>query len=81
MDKEMTSYSSFIKDAKDLVYRHQYEALKQVNTELIRLYREMGEEIDRKQHEQGWGKSVVEILAKELQKEFSGVQEFSARNL
>ena len=52
-----------------------------VNTELIQLYWEIGEEIDIKQREQGWGKSVVEILAKELQKEFPGVQGFSARNL
>ena len=81
MDKELTPYGSFIKDIKDLIYRHQYEAMKQVNTELIHLYWEMGEEIDRKQREQGWGKSVVEILAKELQKEFPGVQGFSARNL
>jgi len=55
--------------------------LKKVNTELIQLYWEIGEEIDRKQREHGWGKSVVEILAKELQKEFPGVQGFSARNL
>jgi len=48
---------------------------------LIQLYWEIGEEIDRKQREHGWGKSVVEILAKELQKEFPGVQGFSARNL
>ena len=48
---------------------------------MIQLYWEIGEEIDRKQREHGWGKSVVEILAKELQKEFPGVQGFSARNL
>jgi hypothetical protein len=38
---------------------------------------EIGKEINRKQREQGWGKSVVEVLAKELQKEFPGVQGFS----
>jgi predicted nuclease of restriction endonuclease-like (RecB) superfamily len=74
-------YGSFIKEIKDLIYRRQYEALKKVNTELIHLYWEIGEEIERQQREQGWGKSVVEILAKELQKEFLGVQGFSARNL
>ena len=55
--------------------------MKKVNAELIQLYWEIGEEIERQQREQGWGKSVVEILAKELQKEFPGVQGFSARNL
>jgi len=81
MENGLTLYGSFIKDIKDLIYRRQYEAMKKVNTELIQLYWEIGEKIDRKQREQGWGKSVVEILAKELQKEFPGVQGFSARNL
>jgi len=74
-------YGSFIKDIKDLIYRRQYAAMQKVNAELIQLYWEIGGEIERKQREQGWGKSVVEILAGELQKEFPGVQGFSARNL
>ena len=74
-------YGPFIKEIKDLIYRRQYEAMKKVNAELIQLYWEIGREIDRQQREQGWGKSVVEVLAKELQKEFPGVQGFSARNL
>ena len=81
MENALAIYGSFIKDIKDLIYRRQYEAMKKVNTELIQLYWEIGEEIDRKQREQGWGKSVVEILAKELQKEFPGVQGFTTRNL
>ena len=81
MENGLTIYGSFIKEIKDLIYRRQYEAMKKVNTELIQLYWEIGEEIDRKQREQGWGKSVVDILSKELQKEFPGVQGFTARNL
>ena len=81
MENETVLYGSFIKEIKELIYRRQYEAMKKVNTELIQLYWEIGEEIERKQHEQGWGKSVVEILAKELQKEFPGVAGFSSRNL
>jgi predicted nuclease of restriction endonuclease-like (RecB) superfamily len=81
MNNGLMQYGSFIKGIKDLIYRRQYEAMKRVNTELIQLYWEIGGEIDRQQREQGWGKSVVEVLAKELQKEFPGVQGFSARNL
>ena len=81
MDNGLTLYGPFIKGIKELVYRHQYEALKHVNTELIQLYWEIGKEIEYQQHEQGWGKSIVETLAKELQKEFPGTQGFSARNL
>lgn len=81
MKNELTQYNPFIKEIKELIYRRQYEAMKRVNSELLELYWEIGAEIDRKQREQGWGKSVVEILSKELQKEFPGVQGFSARNL
>ena len=74
-------YGSLIKDVKALIYRSQYEAMKKVNAELLKLYWEIGGEIDHQQREQGWGKSVVEILAKELQKEFPGIKGFTARNL
>jgi len=81
MDNGLAQYAPFIKEIKELIYRHQYEALKQVNKELIRLYWEIGEEIYHKQQIQGWGKSVVEILSKELQKEFPGVSGYSTSNL
>lgn len=81
MKNEMVEYGSFVKEIKELVYRRQYEAMKRVNAELIQLYWEIGEEITRQQNEKGWGKNIVEFLSKELQKEFPGVQGFSARNL
>ena len=77
----LTHYEPFIKEIKNLIYRRQYIAMKQVNTELIQLYWEIGGEIYRQQQEKGWGKSVVELLSKELQKEFPGVKGFTARNL
>ena len=81
MENEIELYGSFIKEIKELIYRHQYEAMKKVNSELIQLYWEIGKEIVRKQNEKGWGKSVVEILSNELQKEFPGVKGFSSTNL
>ena len=81
MENGIMEYGSFIKEIKELIYRRQYEAMRRVNAELIQLYWEIGEEITHQQNEKGWGKSIVEILSKELQKEFPGVQGFSARNL
>ena len=81
MENGLMQYGSFIKEIKDLIYRRQYEAMRKVNTELIQLYWEIGGEIYRQQQEKGWGRSVVEVLAKELQKEFPGVQGFTPRNL
>ncbi|MCL1996278.1 MAG: PDDEXK nuclease domain-containing protein [Defluviitaleaceae bacterium] len=79
--QDLIIYKDFIKEIKTLIYKRQYEAMKAVNKELLGLYWEIGEEINNQQKEKGWGKSVVEILAKELQLEFPGVKGFSAANL
>ena len=47
----------------------------------MNLYWGIGQEIYNQQQEKGWGKSIVELLAKELKKEFPDVHGFSARNL
>ncbi len=73
-------YQPFVNEIKELIQRKQFQAIKIVNTETINLYWEIGEEIYRQQREKG-GKSIVQILAKELQKEFPGTQGYSAANL
>lgn len=74
-------YGNFIKEIKQRIYKSQYEALKAANKALITLYWEIGEEIYNQQQQKGWGKSIVEVLASELQKEFPDIKGFSARNL
>lgn len=81
MSDEVTNYAFIIKEIKELIYSRQYEAMKKVNVELMQLYWEIGGIIEHKQREQGWGKSVVEVLSKELQKEFPGAKGYTARNL
>lgn len=76
-----TNYKSFVETIKSMVSRAQYEALKKVNKELINLYWNIGKAINEKQSELGWGKSVVEQLAKDLQAELPGIKGFSAANL
>lgn len=74
-------YGMFIREIKEKIRSSQYEAMKTLNTALITLYWEIGEEIFHQQQEKGWGKSIVEVLAGELKKEFPDVKGFSARNL
>lgn len=74
-------YADFLAGIKRQIRQRQYRALRAVNHELVALYWELGEAISRKQEEQGWGKSVVETLARDLQAEFPGRNGFSARNL
>jgi len=80
-NNELIEYAALIKDVKDKIYRRQYETLRYVNSQTIKLYWEIGEEIYNQQQEKAWGKSVVEILARELQKEFPGAKGYSAQNL
>ena len=46
-----------------------------MNTEIISLYWEIGHSIADKQAA-GWGKSIVEQLAKDIQVEFPGIKGF-----
>jgi len=78
---DQTAYKNFVKAIKEKVYQAQYQALKAVNKELIKLYWEIGNAIIEKQEQHGWGKSIIENLSKDLQKEFPGVKGFSSSNL
>jgi predicted nuclease of restriction endonuclease-like (RecB) superfamily len=75
------SYLKFLSDIKDRIREAQYSALKSVNKELVSLYWDLGRKIVEKQQAYGWGKAVVETLAKDLQKEYAGIKGFSAQNL
>ena len=79
--KQDLEYRAFVEDIKKRVRASQYEALRAVNKELIALYWDIGQRIVEKQKKLGWGKAVVESLAVDLQKEFPGMQGFSARNI
>lgn len=74
-------YGQFFIKIKERIRTAQYEAMKAVNKEMIKLYWDIGRLITEKQQMLGWGKSVVETLSKDLQKEFPGMQGFSARNI
>lgn len=74
-------YKHFFEDIKRGIQSARVSAAISVNKELIKLYLHIGQQIVEKQEEFGWGKSVVEILASDLQKEFENTDGFSARNL
>ncbi len=74
-------YAELLAGMKQRIRQRQRQALRAVNHELVALYWELGESLSRKLEEQGWGRSVVENLARDLQSEFPGRNGFSARNL
>jgi len=76
-----TGYGDFLLEIKAQIRQRQFQALRAANRELLQLYWWLGENISRRQAEQGWGKSVVENLARDLQLEFPAQQGFSSQNL
>jgi predicted nuclease of restriction endonuclease-like (RecB) superfamily len=74
-------YKAFFIEIKEKIYKAQYDALKQVNKALIKLYWDIGKSIVEKQQIHKWGKSVVEKLAEDLQAEFPGMNGLSSRNV
>jgi predicted nuclease of restriction endonuclease-like (RecB) superfamily len=74
-------YEHLLVEVKQLIRSAQYEALKAVNRELISLCWDIGKLIVARQQAAGWGKSVVEQLAKDIQAEFPAISGFSVANL
>lgn len=74
-------YLNFKDEITARIRSAQYEALKAVNREMIALYWEIGKRITEQQTALGWGKSVVENLSRDIQKEFPGIQGFGVRNM
>lgn len=74
------SYKSFLCDITKRIRCAQYEAMKAVNTEMMNLYWQIGKDLSEKQS-LGWGKSVVETLSKDIQREFPGIKGFGTSNL
>lgn len=78
---DQTQFTQFVTEIKAKIREAQYAALRVVNRHLVELYLNIGQLIVERQEAYGWGKSVVENLADELQKEFPGQQGYSSRNL
>ena len=77
----LSDYPRLLTEVKERVRGAQYEALKKVNSELVRLYWDIGRIIVEQQESEGWGKRVVERLSEDLRSEFPGVMGFSVQNI
>ncbi|MBI1223835.1 MAG: DUF1016 family protein [Bacteroidetes bacterium] len=75
------AYHQLVADAKERVQSGQLAVWRAVNKELITLYWDLGKLIVERQQEHGWGNSVVEMLAKDLQAAFPRMSGFSKTNL
>ncbi len=74
-------YLAFLDDVKSEIRKARVQVARAANRELIQLYWTLGKAIADKQEQLGWGKSVVEQLAKDLKNNFEGRRGFSTQNL
>jgi predicted nuclease of restriction endonuclease-like (RecB) superfamily len=74
-------YRQFIEELKSRVMSAQITAARRINHELILLYWDIGRGIVEKQQALGWGESVVEMVAADLQRAFPSMSGFSPRNV
>jgi len=78
---ELVNYKNTLEEIKGKIYQAKNRAMQKVNKELVSLYWEIGKTITEKTEKEGWGKSTVQKLAKDLDIEFPGIRGFSQRNL
>src|SRR5882724_9859410 len=74
-------YVEFVTELKTRIQSARISAARAVNRDLILLYWDIGRGILERQAHLGWGKAVVETLAKDLTKEFLSTNSFSPDNL
>ena len=74
-------YIEFVTELKSRIQSVRISAARAVSRDLILLYWDIGRGILERQAHLGWGKAVVESLAKDLTKEFPSTNSFSPDNL
>src|SRR5262245_16104025 len=74
-------YARALEQLKTRIRSAQLKAAVAVNRELTELYWDIGKQIAERQQAESWGRSVVDRLARDLQREFPGVGGFSSPNL
>ena len=78
---DFPDYALLLNEILGRITTARYAMLKSVNKETVQLQWDIGKSVSQKMNNAGWGKSVVEQLAKDLQQECPGVRGFSARNI
>ena len=79
--KQFDEYLDWLNDLKSRIQKTQIKAALSVNSEMIKLYWDIGKDLYEKQKDKGWGNSIVENLSKDLKAAFPNLKGFSRRNL
>jgi predicted nuclease of restriction endonuclease-like (RecB) superfamily len=74
-------YVTTLERIKRFVHQARYTAQHRVNTELLRLYWQIGDTLNDRQRNAAWGANTVGRLANDLRTEFPSMKGFSRANL
>ena len=78
---ELQKYAQTLLEIKQRIQQAQVKALTAINTELLKLYWDIGKIISQKTEENQWGAQTVEKLAEDLKNIFPGMSGFSRSNV
>jgi predicted nuclease of restriction endonuclease-like (RecB) superfamily len=78
---DKNQYPQWLRELKEHIRQSQIKAAVKVNTELLRLYWDLGRDIATRQMDAAWGSGFFERLSQDLRTEFPNMQGFSATNL
>jgi predicted nuclease of restriction endonuclease-like (RecB) superfamily len=76
-----SDFALLLSEVKQRIQLAQTKAVLAVNSELVRLYWDIGRIIDVRQRREGWGAGVIPRLAQELKNELPELKGFSERNI
>lgn len=79
--KSHINYQALLDALKDKIRQARLRVNYSVNTELLKIYWEVGKTISDQENQEGWGKKVVDTLSKDLRSEFKDMKGLSPRNL
>ena len=74
-------YKLFLAQVKEKIENAQIKTALAANSQMLYLYWQLGNLILKNQANKGWGAKIVQLLAKDFNKEFPNSKGFSVRNL
>jgi predicted nuclease of restriction endonuclease-like (RecB) superfamily len=75
------NYNGLLADIKTRIQTAQTRAMSAVNSELIHLYWQIGQLLDARQAQEGWGAGVIPRLAQDIRNALPDIKGFSVRNM
>ena len=78
---ELTEYAGLLAEIKERIGSAQARAVLAVNSELVSLYWQIGQLLDARQAQEGWGAGVIPRLSRDLHNELPEQKGYSERNI